>query len=100
MSFWRDWERYYNYKLIRAIDELWTLRREQKRREKARKKAAIKKNGYLYYINDKTWLKIKDMRSYENYRQWRNRLKSYGFTTDGVYITTGEKHNAEPKGHR
>ena len=65
-------------------------------RKKEYKKRIIAKHGFIYYLRDKTWFNIKDQRSDENYEAWKHRLASYGFTTDGEDIRTGDKHCAEP----
>lgn len=100
MSFWSDLERYYNYKLIRALDSVWSEYLEQRRKKKIQKKQIVKKYGYLYCINDKLWNRIKDKKPRETYNEWKSRLKTYGFSVDGVYIATGEKHTTKPILHR
>ena len=89
MKFLDAWDRYYKYKAVKEIDRAIQEHLKEKKR-------IIRFYGKNYYKKEKYWLKIKDQRWYETREVWAMRLKVCGFTTDGVEIKTGEKHNTPP----
>ena len=71
-------------------------KREYKARKRAVRKRIVSEYGYTYYLRDKTWFNIKDQRSGEDFAAWKKRLAFYGFSTDGVDLKSGKRHNAPP----
>lgn len=101
MSFWKDWERYNNYKIIRAIDKAIDAHFQDRSRlklaKKQEKKRLIDNYGNRFYLQEQLWKRIKDQLKSETYEQWKIRVRNFGFTLDGVEIATVEQHWAIAK---